>query len=148
MVSPYSSGVGRSTMAARRPRTGVFFCYSGASLYGVDLALAAARALHDRGEDYAWSLFLYGDRGPASERLAAEANAAGIVVHWDLSPDEVHTVLCATELVLRPTLKDGDAMVVREALDAGCRIVATNTVPRPRGSSYATRPSSPSWKPS
>jgi len=38
-----------------------------------------------------------------------------------------------TAVYLRPTLTDGDAVSIREALDAGVPVVASNVVRRPRG---------------
>ncbi|HUB08464.1 MAG TPA: glycosyltransferase, partial [Myxococcales bacterium] len=51
----------------------------------------------------------------------------------EIAHGEVLALLAATDVFLRPTLADGDAISVREALAAGAAVVATSVVPRPAG---------------
>jgi glycosyltransferase involved in cell wall biosynthesis len=47
-------------------------------------------------------------------------------------------VLLRSAVFLRPTAWDGDSVIVREALAAGARVVATDTAPRPVGVELAS----------
>lgn len=133
VVSPYSVRKAVENDFVRRPRTALFLSNSGQDHYGGEEALAVVRALKGRGVDYFWSLVLYGQQSRGMDHLAHEARREGVEVLRNLSREDIQVLLRGAELLLRPTHTDGDALVVREALGAGCRVVATDVVPRPKG---------------
>ncbi len=51
----------------------------------------------------------------------------------DLSRPEALGALATADLLIRPSLTDGDALSIREALALGVRVVASDAVPRPPG---------------
>ena len=76
----------------------------------------------------------YGRDG--ADLAALRTRVAGlpwVELTFDSTPGEVHEVLRRTGVFLRPTAWDGDSVVVREALAAGARVVASDTSPRPAG---------------
>ena len=64
----------------------------------------------------------------------AERIAPGKVrLHRDLPPRAFNELLAMSDVYVRPTLADGDSMAVREALDLGVAVVASDVVTRPAG---------------
>jgi glycosyltransferase involved in cell wall biosynthesis len=51
----------------------------------------------------------------------------------DLPQDVFQTLLLEADILVRPTLNDGDAVVIREALAAGLFVIASDAAVRPRG---------------
>lgn len=51
----------------------------------------------------------------------------------NLDPDQFLALLRATDVYIRSTTTDGDAVAIREAADLGARVVASNAVTRPPG---------------
>jgi hypothetical protein len=47
--------------------------------------------------------------------------------------ENMSNLLKDIEIYLRPTQSDGDSLLVRDALCAGCRVLASDVVPRPKG---------------
>jgi hypothetical protein len=56
------------------------------------------------------------------------------VVTRNLSPDQFLTVAARSRLYIRGSLRDGDAMAIREAASVGAQILATDAASRPAGS--------------
>ena len=54
-------------------------------------------------------------------------------VHRDLDQVGCAKLISKSTLFLRPTSKDGDSILVRDALDAGVRVIASDVCPRPAG---------------
>jgi glycosyltransferase involved in cell wall biosynthesis len=102
--------------------------------YGTDLAVEAVALVRAQWPDARLRILAYGNDG---EHLAAlrrrVADLPWVELTFDAGPDEVHHVLRHSGTFLRPTAWDGDSVVVREAMAAGARVVATDTSPRPRG---------------
>ncbi len=107
---------------------------SGEDHYGAGLALdAVERARRTRPELRLWVL-AYGDDRPQLQALRSRvADLDWVRWSFNLTPDEVGEALAASAVFLRPTSWDGDALIVREALAAGARVVASDTAARPAG---------------
>ena len=55
-------------------------------------------------------------------------------IYWILHPfNALQTLLPSCALYIRPTISDGDSLLVREALAKSVRVVASDVVPRPQG---------------
>jgi glycosyltransferase involved in cell wall biosynthesis len=54
-------------------------------------------------------------------------------IHFNLSRTEFLTKLLASEVFVRPTYADGDSIALREALENGCKVLASDCVSRPDG---------------
>ena len=65
--------------------------------------------------------------GPLHDELAAAVAARGLPVHLLGRRDDVPDLLQAADLVVVPSLWEGQPLVVQEALRVGAAIVATNT---------------------
>lgn len=129
IVSPYSKTLTRAANE-RAANSIVLFVGYGKDLYGLELALEAKR--DDRLTAWSWTVIAYGD-DESCDRVRERAEGAGCLVRVNLDADEIAETLAAHAVLLRPTSADGDAMVVREAMAAGMRVIASDVVPRPRG---------------
>jgi len=103
------------------------------ALYGARTLLAALPALVARHPRLMLALF-----GPArAEGLAGLARSYGVDARvrffGELGHEQALAVIAASDLFVRPTLADGDALSLREALALGRRVVATEVGVRPQG---------------
>lgn len=104
------------------------------SHYGIDLALEAMGLVRESWPDARLLVLAYGTDGPPMDALREElARVAWAELTWNLSPEEVRRRLSRSTVFLRPTSWEGDSVIVREALAAGARVVATDVSPRPAG---------------
>ena len=104
------------------------------SHYGVDLALEAMGLVRESWPDARLFVLAYGTDGPPMDELREElAEVAWAELTWNLPPEEVRRRLYRSAVFLRPTSWEGDSVIVREALGAGARVVATDVSPRPAG---------------
>lgn len=111
---------------------------AGIDLYGFDQIVeltATLRGAHPR----IGTVICFADHQPADEayvdRLRAEANRRGIESHilFATEPGAMLPLLPACDVFIRPTVTDGDANSVREALACGVPTVASDVVERPDG---------------
>lgn len=68
------------------------------------------------------------------EELRRMANDLGIEkkMFWQLEPlENMNPLWNRTDVYIRPTCTDGDSVAVREAIDLGCQVVASDVCPRP-----------------
>jgi glycosyltransferase involved in cell wall biosynthesis len=98
--------------------------------YGATLLLDAfARLPHPQK-----GLLVY---GPGSRALAGEVGRRGlrgaVALLGELTRERALAVLAACDVFVRPTLADGDALSVREALALGRPVVASSVGHRPEG---------------
>lgn len=119
-------------LATRGPKRLISSGY-GNAIYGWDL-IAQAIASEDVGE---WHWVTYTEWDEAYMRPligAAERVAPGkLHLHRDLPPAAFIRLLAASDVYVRPTRADGDSIAVREALDLGVAVVASDVVTRPAG---------------
>jgi glycogen(starch) synthase len=96
-------------------------------VYGRELIAAALPPLRARFPRLGLALF-----GPGSEATAAALKQPAIGL-GELDSAAAQAVIAESDLFLRPTLADGDAISVREALALGVRCVASDASARPAG---------------
>lgn len=130
VVSPFSKSLEPGAIDSRHPETAVVFVGYGKSLYGLDAVIEAGRS--EALANWTFTVVAYGDESSCAA-VREKAEAAGFRVFVNLDADQVAGVLAENMVLLRPTTADGDSMVVREALAAGMRVVASDVVVRPSG---------------
>jgi len=110
----------------------------GRDLYGIDMTLELVDRLRERFPrmGLVWSLLEFqGSKPEYAEHIRQEARRRGLNEHWLFSaPQEVfYPMYRLADLLVRPTVSDGDAISVREALHFGVPAVASDAAPRPPG---------------
>lgn len=73
-----------------------------------------------------------GADGELRQRLGALLGERALSL-GEIDHREALAVFAEADVLLRPTLADGDSVCVREALSLGARVVATSVAPRPEG---------------
>ncbi|GAA2169574.1 glycosyltransferase [Pedococcus bigeumensis] len=108
---------------------------AGLAHYRAELAVEAVGLVRAaEWPDATLRVLAYGHDGEQLGRLrAAVAPLEWVTLTFDAPAEEVRAVLASSAVFLRPTDWDGDSVIVREALDAGARVVASDTAPRPLG---------------
>ncbi len=100
--------------------------------YGMDLAIEAMQLVRQSWPDARLLVLAYGTDGPPVDALRAQvARLPWAELTWNLSPAEVRRGLSRSAVFLRPTTWEGDSVIVREALECGARVVATDVSARP-----------------
>ena len=119
--------------------------------YGLDIACAIFAAAQTEITDLRLEIFLTeaprGKRARAYlERVLGPLRDAGLQervrVHIG---SELYPAFCRGAVYLRPTRTDGDAVSIREALDAGVPVLASDVVKRPAGASELPLDDVPAW---
>lgn len=119
-------------------------------VYGLDLACEAFRWLAERGD---WALSIYLAQAPRSRaqgaylehlrrRLAMSAASTNVTIHIG---EPLLPALRGNTVYLRPTTTDGDAVSVREALQLGVPVLASDAADRPAGVSVMTSRAPEAW---
>ena len=125
-----------------RTPTAVVGAYGGLDLYGIEIAIESVRLFRDAGDAYTLDVLLYGPDTPLRRRVAQTASdISWVTVHEELPHPDLSALLSRTRVLLRPTERDGDSLLVREALAAGCRVIASDVAPRPKGTEVVQRSS-------
>jgi glycosyltransferase involved in cell wall biosynthesis len=120
--------------AAHAPHAVSLATNAGLPHYNADLAVEAMRLVREQWPDATLRILAYGHDGEHLARLRQSvAREPWVELTFDAGSAEVARVLERSGVFLRPTAWDGDSVIVREALAAGCRVVATRTAPRPAG---------------
>jgi glycosyltransferase involved in cell wall biosynthesis len=134
VVTPFAAEGPDSAAPQRDPHAVSLATNAGLPHYNADLAVEAIRLVRQEWPDARLRVLAYGHDGEHLARLRATvAEEPWVDLSFDASAGEVSAVLHRSGVFLRPTSWDGDSVVVREALAAGCRVVATRTAPRPAG---------------
>lgn len=106
-------------------------------LYGLSVGLASIVALQAADVSATLEVLVYGDAEVEAVKDLCRALGPSVVISEGRSPDSVDRLLERADVLLRPTTTDGDAVIVRQALAAGARVVASDVVPRPLGCEVA-----------
>jgi glycosyltransferase involved in cell wall biosynthesis len=135
VVTPFDArGVGPREALARDPHALVVATNAGLAHYNARVVLEALPVIREAWPDVTLRVLAYGRETPDLAVLRAEAAAQPAVqLSFDLDGEQVSGALAAAGVFLRPTSWDGDSVIVREALALGCRVVASDLAPRPRG---------------
>jgi glycosyltransferase involved in cell wall biosynthesis len=142
VVTPFvPAPADRAAGAPRRdPHAVCVATNAGLAHYHADLAVEAVETVRATDwPDATLRVLAYGHDGEHLRRLRESvATKDWVTVTFDAPGDEVAAVLAASGVFLRPTAWDGDSVIVREALAAGARVVASDVAPRPLGVELAT----------
>ncbi len=118
--------------ARRRPLLSM--AHHPSPVYGRALALRALRLLARTHPDVGLALF---GPGTGTEAFAREVREAGVGAHLEVLGELDHgqalALIARSDVFLRPTTHDGDAISVREALTLGVPCVASAVCARPEG---------------
>lgn len=103
-------------------------------VYGRRLAFQAVRSLLEHFPDLGLALFGPGTRSPELLIEARQEGVEGLLEDFgELPHAQALALIGGSDLFLRPTSADGDAISVREALALGVPCVASDVVRRPEG---------------
>ena len=135
VVAPFSpEPVAEPNAPAREPHLVSVTTNAGLPHYNADLAVDAVELVRREWPDARLRVLAYGHDGEHLATLRQRvADLPWVELSFDAPPAAVHAVLQRSGTFLRPTAWDGDSVVVREALAAGTRVVATDAAPRPVG---------------
>jgi len=112
--------------------------YNGVDLYGIDHCIELIARLKPRHPNIGL-VFCFGDFNPVEQprldALLEQARRLGVANHVLLhtTPGVFVPVLAASDVFIRPTNTDGDAISVRESLYLGVPTAASDAVARPAG---------------
>ncbi|MCK5345216.1 MAG: glycosyltransferase, partial [Candidatus Heimdallarchaeota archaeon] len=102
--------------------------------YGFDTAISCLSLLKEKFPKIGF-FFVCSGGGTQKERLLSQAEQAELSKHIIFLEDVPHkqclTIIGKSDLFIRPTIYDGDAISVREAIALGVPVVASNTSFRP-----------------
>lgn len=101
--------------------------------YGLDVALDAFDTAIERCPELELTVIVYGDAGPDDRTAEIVRSRGDIRVEENVGDGKMADLLATHDVLLRTTTVDGDALLVREALDAGMRVIASDVVSRPAG---------------
>ena len=111
--------------------------HEGCDLYGLDLCLDAMKSLVESKKNY-YLLFVVADSGYNRELLDGykafikKHNLEDNVLIWESGLSFVR-LINHSDIVLRTTNTDGDALTIREALYFGKTVIASDVIGRPSG---------------
>jgi glycosyltransferase involved in cell wall biosynthesis len=102
--------------------------------YGFELLVDAMDQLRPKYPDIAWLVIGSGEEHDRAEKLVAQRGLQESMLLLGNVPHEMCLQLISrADIFVRPTLVDGDATSVREALAMGKRVVASDVGHRPAG---------------
>jgi glycosyltransferase involved in cell wall biosynthesis len=109
----------------------------GFDVYGLDLCVGLVSRLKDHFPNVGLLFALANELANKEylgliERRIRELNIQ-ISFHFMTGQKELWPLFKMADLIVRPTLTDGDAISVREALFFNCPVIASNVVKRPKG---------------
>ncbi len=135
VVSPFVPPASdRPTTGETDPHLITVATNSGRAHYGAQLAIEAIELARRTCPELCLWVLAYGEEEAAMATLRHQVAARDWVrLSFNLAPDEVAAALDSSALFLRPTSWDGDALIVRQALARGTRVLASDTAPRPAG---------------
>ncbi|MAO13078.1 MULTISPECIES: glycosyltransferase [Marinobacter] len=111
--------------------------HEGKDLYGLDQCLAVARQAKIAGDNIV-ILFVVGtvtasdDLYHSAQRAIEDEGLDEFICIYPKSLDFI-TLIRRSDIVIRPTITDGDALTIREAIFLGKPVIASNVVARPAG---------------
>lgn len=104
-------------------------------LYGLDMCIEAARRLISNGfpVSFIYVVSSLEKNRDLFEKYLEEINISDFHDHFLLMNDQISFVRLITysDIILRPTNTDGDALTVREAILLGKPVLASDVIPRP-----------------
>lgn len=114
-----------------------FMLHNGIDVYGFDAVLTMYANILKDYNDVGLLLCLAEDSDiPKLETLHSKAKSLRVddKLFWQIGAiDNMQTLWRQTDIYVRPTNTDGDSLAIREALDMGVKVVASNVCYRPEG---------------
>jgi len=114
-----------------------FMTYNGMDVYGFQTALDTYSKLkHTNSGSSLGMIFCLAETSDSAKirELHRQAEEMGIneSIFWQIGAiDNMNELWKAIDIYIRPTATDGDSLAVREALDAGAQVVASDVCERP-----------------
>jgi glycosyltransferase involved in cell wall biosynthesis len=109
--------------------------YNGHDLYGLDMCIAAASDLIGKGLplSFIFNVSSLEKNRDLYENYLADIVAKNLKENFLLINEELSFVklLTDSDIVLRPTNSDGDALTIREAIHFGKPVISSDVIPRP-----------------
>lgn len=136
LASQVRPGTLPSEFAAMRARRQPLVCFAHhpSKVYGRELMFAGLAKLRERYPDVGLAVFGPGTRDVEFDRDAEKHGVTGLIENLgELPQEQAVAVMAASDLFVRPTTADGDAISVREALTLGVPCVASDVTRRPEG---------------
>jgi len=108
--------------------------YRGVDLYGTDMLVELIERLQRDYPEVGLVITVLGGDPKEVEQVRRDAvRRTGNRIFWVTEPlEDITWLLKSSDLFLRPSNTDGDAVSVREALHLGTPTVASDVVPRPK----------------
>lgn len=114
-----------------------FMLYQGIDVYGFTAALDLFASLYklDSTVGFVFCLSEDKDTGKISKlRQYAQKLSIEDKIFWQIGAiDNIHSLWMKTDVYIRPTTTDGDSLAVREVMDCGANVVASDVCSRPDG---------------
>jgi glycogen(starch) synthase len=134
IVSPYSGHPPTDSRCRSRSLRGLLLAVGGdRDTYGVDFVLDSISEMRMAGSEINLTAVLYGPAESDEALFRDLARYPWVRVLTQQSPSAFSRELSISTAVLRPTITDGDSLLIREALSHGVRVLASDVVPRPCG---------------
>ena len=112
-----------------------FMLNEGIDIYGFETALKMYAAVYKRNKKIGMVFCLSDTKDQAKiKALHVLANKLKIddVIYWQIGPiNNINSLWKQTDIYIRPTSTDGDSVAVREVLDEGAIVIASDVCPRP-----------------
>jgi glycosyltransferase involved in cell wall biosynthesis len=110
------------------------FYHKGEELYGLDICVDLARMFRERNKPYK-IIYVVAQENDILRQFMDTVSKEKLEPWLTIVPYPVSFVrlICMSDLVLRPTNKDGDSLTVREALFFNRPVIASDIVARPEG---------------
>lgn len=107
----------------------------GTKQYGFELVLEAVERVQKQGINTGLVIVIYSkfDKSYLKSIAQQTSRVRNVVILENLTPEEFSMLQTMCDIYIRATLTDGDAVAIREAAMSGCRIAASDCVPRPKG---------------
>lgn len=111
--------------------------YEGKDLYGIDLAIKAIKEVKIQFPNLGLIVCIPGEviisQMEYYKKLIIDLNLSDNILLYLKPLNNTIRLLLKSDILLRPTLSDGDSLMVREALSVGTIVVASDIVDRPEG---------------
>ena len=111
---------------------------NGQDLYGLDMCIDAVEKLNDKGNAQIFLIFVVADtlkNAPLLQKYKKEIEARNLQNHiliWEGGLSFIRLIQ-QSDVVLRTTNTDGDALTIRESLFFNKPVIASDVVSRPEG---------------
>lgn len=116
--------------------------YNNEDLYGIDMLIDLVKNLKNRGKNIKLVIALLGVEGQSQEEKRyykeiqeqiIEGYVQNDIYIYEVKDTEFYPILKKSNMFLRPTNTDGDAVSIREALYYKIPVIASDVVKRPEG---------------